>query len=141
MSARWATAVGISAPDSWEKYLARASDGKAGGPRLLVDLRDQDDIRLLATRDSGQSSYDEQCAAWLRKSGVPEKSSAAREHRGISIASRLLPSFDQADAANSAAAELLSRRLLQIEAATRRNPRQPDLEGLDGILDVALGEG
>ncbi len=36
---------------------------------------------------------------------------------------------------------MLSRRLLQIEAATRRNPRQPDFEGLDGILDVALDEG
>ena len=44
-------------------------------------------------------------------------------------------------AANSAAGELLSRRLLQIEAATRRNPRQPDFEGLDGIFDVALDEG
>jgi len=34
----------------------------------------------------------------------------------------------------------LSRRLMQIEAATRRNPRQPDFEGLDGVLDVALDE-
>ena len=31
--------------------------------------------------------------------------------------------------------------MLQIEAATRRNPRQPDFEGLDGILDVAPDEG
>jgi hypothetical protein len=56
------------------------------------------------------------------------------------VALRLLLGFDQVDASNSAAAEFLSRRLLQIEAATRRNPRQPDFEGLDGILDTALDE-
>ena len=48
--------------------------------------------------------------------------------------------FDQVVASNSAAAGLASRRLLQIEAATRRNPRHPDFEGLDGILDTALDE-
>ena len=77
---------------------------------------------------------------WCRKSGISEKSAAAREHRYLSVVLRLLLSFDQVDASNSAAAEFVSRRLLQIEAATRRNPRQPDFEGLDGILDTALDE-
>ena len=96
---------------------------------------------LLAIRDSGQASYDEHCTTWLRKSGVPEKSASAREHRCLCIGLRLLQSYDQIDAANSAAAEFFSRRIIQIEAAARRNPRQPDFEGLDGILDVALDEG
>ncbi len=64
-----------------------------------------------------------------------------REYRCICNALRHLQGYDQVDAANSAAAEFLTRRLMQIEAATRRNPRQPDFEGLDGILDVALDKG
>ena len=104
------------------------------GPRAAPKL-------LLAIRDAGQSSYDDHCTTWLRKSGISEKAAAAREHRTISISLRLMQTYDQIDAANSAAGELLSRRLLQIEAATRRNPRQPDFGGLDGILDVALDEG
>ncbi len=91
---------------------------------------------LFAIREAGQSSYDGHCAAWLRKSGVPEESAAASEHRCLTIALRLLQTFDHVDAANSAAAEFISRRLLQIEAATRRNPRRPDFEGHDKILDV-----
>jgi hypothetical protein len=171
INGQWTTAKSITPPDTWEKHLVRVSDGRGRDPRLLGDVRDHDGIRflpfrealirsraadlpgfplkgpraapelLLAIRDSGQASYDEHCTTWIRKSGVPERSSAAREHRCISIALRLLMTFDQIDAANSAAGEFLSRRMMQIEAATRRNPRQPDFEGLDGILDVALDEG
>jgi 1,4-dihydroxy-2-naphthoyl-CoA synthase len=79
--------------------------------------------------------YDKHCTTWLRKSGMPEKSSAAREHRCISITLRLLQSFDQIDAANSAAAELLCRRLLQIEAATRRAYESEDfIEGRQAFM-------
>jgi len=166
----WTTACCIVPPDTWADYQVRTADGKARDPRLLGDVRDQDGARhltfkeallrtkevslkgfplkgpraapelLLAIRDAGQAGYDDHCTTWLRKSGVSDKSAAAREYRCICIALRLLQTYDQIDAANSAAAEFLSRRLMQIEAATRRNPRQPDFEGLDGILDVALDE-
>lgn len=117
-------------------------DGKARDPRLLGDVRDVNGARhlgfrdvfersrevslpgfplkgpraapelLASIRDSGQSSFDEHSMVWTRKSGVPEKSSAAREHRVLSIALRMLVSYDQIDPANCAAAEFLTRRLL-----------------------------
>ncbi len=171
VNGHWSTACALTPPDTWAAYIIRAADGRARDVRLLGDFRDQAGVRhlpfkdallrskeaslpgfplkgpraapelLLAIRDAGQSSYDDHCTTWLRKSGISEKAAAAREHRTISISLRLMQTYDQIDAANSAAGELLSRRLLQIEAATRRNPRQPDFEGLDGILDVALDEG
>ena len=171
VNGQWCTACALMPPDTWAAYIIRAADGRARDVRLLGDFRDQAGVRhlpfkdallrskeavlpgfplkgpraapelLLAIRDAGQSSYDDHCTTWLRKSGISEKAAAAREHRTISISLRLMQTYDQIDAANSAAGELLSRRLLQIEAATRRNPRQPDFEGLDGILDVALDEG
>ena len=49
-------------------------------------------------------------------------------------------SFDQVDISNLASTELVVRRLRQIEAATKKNPRQPDFEGLDVLLDVTMDE-
>ena len=77
---------------------------------------------------------------FVRQSGIGEKSAVAREHRLISKALRLMHQFDQVDPTNLASAELLVRRLLQLEAATRRNPRAPDFEGLDVVLDSAIDD-
>ena len=39
-----------------------------------------------------------------------------------------------------AGAEYLVRRLKQLESATRKNPRAPDFEGLDLILDTGVDD-
>jgi hypothetical protein len=95
---------------------------------------------LVALRDAGQGSFDEHHIIWNKQSGVAEKSNTSREHRLLCKVLRLLIQFDQVDISNSAGAEMLVRRLLQLEAATRRNPRQPDFEGLDIILDSAVDD-
>ena len=61
-----------------------------------------------------------------------------REHGIICVVLRLFMQFDQLDISNLAGCEYLVRRLLQIEAAVKRNPRQPDFEGLDAILDSSV---
>jgi hypothetical protein len=53
---------------------------------------------------------------------------------------RIFQQFDQLDLYNVAGVEYLVRRLKQLEAATRRNPRQPDFEGLDVVLDSTIDE-
>ena len=94
----------------------------------------------LALRDAGQESRDEHRATWARRSGIPEKSNAAREHRVICAVPRIMQQFDQLDLYNVAGAEYLVRRLNQLEAATRRNPRHPDFEGVDAVLDAAIDD-
>eukprot|EP00974_Lingulodinium_polyedra_P088448 8575873-Lingulodinium_polyedra.AAC.1 len=51
---------------------------------------------------------------------------------------RLLQSYDQLDIVNAAGAEYVVRRLKQLEAATKRNPRQPDFEGLEAVLETSI---
>ena len=95
---------------------------------------------LLAIRDAGQSSLEDHSSVFIRQSGLPDKSAAAREHRLLSKILRLLHQYDQVDICNLAGVELLVRRLLQVGAATRKNPRAPNYDGLEIILDSALDE-
>ena len=155
---------------TWSDYRRVIASRKGKDCRLLGDVRDHDGVRflslreglekmveekligyplrgpraaremLVALRDAGQSSFDEHHIIWNKQSGIAEKSSTAREHRLLCKVLRLLLQFDQIDLSNSAGAEMLVRRLLQLEAATRRNPRQPDFEGLDIILDWAVDD-
>ena len=93
---------------------------------------------LVSMRDAGQSGWDDHHTQWSSKSGVGEKSSICREHGVICVVMRIFMQFDQVDVTNIAGCEYLCRRLLQIEAAVRRNPRQPDFDGLDPILDSSV---
>ena len=95
---------------------------------------------MRSIRDAGQSGWDEHHMVWARRSGIAERCGPAREHRLICMALRLFGQYDQYECSASAGVEALVRRLLQIEAATRRNPRQPDFEGLDIVLDSASDE-
>lgn len=76
-------------------------------------------------------------SAGVCRSGVAERSSDARAHRSVSIALWLFQTFDQYDLANLAGGEFLTRRLLQMEAAT---PRHVVFEGIGGIFDTALDD-
>ena len=45
--------------------------------------------------------------------------------------------YDQVDPSSLAGMELLTRRIYQIEIAVDRNPRQPDFEGLDALVETS----
>ena len=49
---------------------------------------------------------------------------------------RVFIEVDQVDVSSLAGSELLVRRLFQIELAVERNPRSPDFEGLDALLET-----
>ncbi len=166
----WVSAVRVDAGASFESYLSRARSGPGRDPRVVADERDSDQVRFLsfrdsvtrireqtfpgwplkgvraareatvALRDAGQNSWGEHRATWVRRSGVPGKSNTAREHRMLCTVMRIFQQYDQLDLYNIAGIEYLVRRLKQLEAATRRNPRQPDFEGLDVVLDSTIDE-
>ena len=52
INGRWTSAASITSPDTWDQYVVRASDGRARDPRLLGDVRDQDNIRFLPFREA-----------------------------------------------------------------------------------------
>jgi hypothetical protein len=71
--------------------------------------------------------------AWRTRSGVGDKSAAARAHKDWSEIGHALFTRDLIDAPNTIAGEMIFRKIIQIEQAVRRNPKQPDYEGLDII--------
>ena len=166
----WLQAVRVPPGATCQSVAWELRSGAGRDPRLLGDERDQDGARflcfrevvqrarevsvtgwplkgqraakeaMLAVRDAGQEGWDDHHAHWARRSGIGEKTATAREHRVICMALRLLTQFDQVDMCGLASAELLVRRLRQLETATRRNPRQPDFDGLDMVLDTAVDD-
>ena len=164
----WTQCVRLVGPTPWEAYLKLIADGPRLDCRLSGDQRDTEGRRfmtfpdallkikpinhvgwplpgdrsvkevLTSMRDSGQAGWDDHHTCWTTKSGVGGKSSVCREHGIICVVLRLFMQFDQLDISNLAGCEYLVRRLLQIEAAVKRNPRQPDFEGLDAILDSSV---
>jgi hypothetical protein len=59
-----------------------------------------------------------------------------REHRLLLEIMRTLLETDQVDISSLAGSELLVRRIFQIELAVERNPRTPDFEGLEALLET-----
>ena len=163
-------AVKLSAGETWDRYLQKIRSGHAKDSRLLGDQRDSDGIRHLAfkevlekskeeplvgfplrgkrlaremplaLRDAGRNGFEEHDLVWAKASGVGEKSAAGREHRLICRTLRLLLQYDHIDISNTASGEFMCRRLFQVETAVRRNPKQPDYEGLYVILESAIDE-
>ena len=75
---------------------------------------------------------------WKSKSGVGERSAVCREHFLICDQLRVEVTIDQVDLTQLVGSEYRVRRLLQIELAVERNPKQPDFEGLEIMLTSAL---
>ena len=170
LDADWVTCVRIASRKTFDEYRAEVLSSSGRDPRLLGDERDSTgkrfitfDDALLRSKEAALTGYPHQGPRagrafmaslrsagqtfnshhtdFVRKSGVAEKSSAAREHRHGHEVLRLITEYDQIDICNSAAAEYVARRMLQIESAVRCNARQPDFEGLDALLDSAVDEG
>ncbi|CAK0845014.1 unnamed protein product [Prorocentrum cordatum] len=166
----WVHAIKVGEGQNFDTHLARARGGAGRDPRIVGDDRDQDggryiDFRdsvrrmkeatipgwplqgrratreaVLSLRDGGQGNWEEHHTTWLRRSGVAERGNVAREHHMICVSLRMMQQFDQLDLFNIAGAEYLVRRLKQLESATRKNPRAPDFEGLDLILDTGVDD-
>ena len=166
----WTLCVRVAARRTFADFQAELAEGVGRDPRLLGDSRVKGGRRFLSFDDaiersspkdlpgfplpgprvgksfmaslrSAGQTYTSHHTDFIRKSGVAEKSSAAREHRHGHEILRLLCEYDQIDPSNSCAAEYLTRRLIQIESAVRRNARRPDFEGLDALLDTSVDEG
>ena len=78
--------------------------------------------------------------AWWARSGVGEKSAAACAHKDWSEIGHAPLTHDSIDAPNTIAGEMIFRKIIQIEQAVRRNPKQPDYEGLDTITANMVDE-
>ena len=50
----------------------------------------------------------------------------------------MLCQWDQLDPSSLASVEILVRRVHQIEIAVKKNPKQPDYEGLESLLETAV---
>ena len=100
------------------------------GPRTVKEF-------LLALRGAGYNGLIEYHHDWVRNSSVAEKSAVCREHKFLLDLFRMLMEYDQVDPSSLAGVELLTRRIYQIEIAVDRNPRQPDFEGLDALVETS----
>lgn len=165
----WTTCVKIPAGSSFADYRQELAAGRGRDSRLLGGFRDRSGRRFLGygaaleklsqeelpgfplrgpraaksfmvpLRSSNQD-FTAHHEFFLRKSGLAEKSAVAREHRHLHEACRLALEYDQFDLSNSAAFEYIFRRVVQVEAALKRNPRQPDFDGLESVMDSAVDE-
>jgi len=70
-------------------------------------------------------------AAWVQRCGASPHAAVVHEHRVGFDYLQLFMSYDQCDLTNLAGVEALSRRLLIIEKAIRRNPKAPDFSGTE----------
>ena len=68
---------------------------------------------------------------FVQKSGIPEKGGIAREHESLTEAIRLALVVDQRDIFQNASDEHTLRRMVMLEMAVSRDPKNPDWEGLD----------
>ena len=75
---------------------------------------------------------------WRWRSGVPEKGVVGKFHFAIFEALRYMITVDQLDPTQLVAAEYLARWAVCIEMATQKNPKQPDWEGLDVLVNGRL---
>ena len=103
------------------------------GPLAILEL-------LQAVRSSGHEigAYHDQ---WVTTSGVSAGSSAAHMHRGLMSVLLHLICFDQMDCLQSAGAEMLARRIMQIQRAVRKNPKAPEYGGLELMVFSRLESG
>jgi hypothetical protein len=71
---------------------------------------------------------------WTTTSGISPASGIAREHGFLLTLLWMMACYDQYDLFNSAVAEAMGRRILMIQRATKRSPKNPDFSGLECFL-------
>ena len=163
----WTTCALSKELETGESFGARLREGAGRDPRLLATRRQFDGRRfypfpdlvgavteskvdhwpisgprsvaefLAGVRQAGFESLVAYHAFWLRSSGVSDKAGVAREHKLLCEVVRLAGEFDQVNIAGLSSMELLARRIYQIEMAVRKNPKTPDFNGLEMLVDTA----
>eukprot|EP00971_Amphidinium_carterae_P348897 6490727-Amphidinium_carterae.5 len=68
---------------------------------------------------------------WRAKSGVPERGVYAKFHTAMAELLRLMVTNDQYDLFRSHSGEYAARWMMLLESAAARNPKVPDMEGLE----------
>ena len=94
---------------------------------------------LESIEQAGQSNAQHH-VDWRTKSGVSEKSQICRSHKDWSEVLYDMLCIDELNAPALVSAEAVVRKILQIETAVRRNPKQPDFEGLELLTTQMLDE-
>jgi len=79
-------------------------------------------------------------ASFLRKSGLSDNSAAAHEYKNLLSVLRYALSYDQLDVSNLASIEQVTRRILEIQVAVRRNPRHPTFDAFDYAARGSIDE-
>ncbi|CAK0812001.1 unnamed protein product, partial [Prorocentrum cordatum] len=102
------------------------------GPKSLPEFLDS--VRASGLGIAGYANH------YITSSGVPPGSAAAHEIRLLLEALRHLIEYDQVDVTNLAGAELIARRIVQMQRAIRRDPKHPNYSGLEDMLASALDE-
>jgi len=75
---------------------------------------------------------------WKQASGVSPRGGVCSEHAVLITVIWMMCCYDQYDALNSAAAEQICRRILMLQRAVKRNPRNPDFENLECFMSNSL---
>ena len=120
----WTDAVGMLRESAMPEW-------KFEGPRVCKELA--------ASIREGAGNPTSYHAEWIRLSGVNQNSAIAYEHKNAMEMLRMATSMDQVDISNLASFEMLSRRVVMLEMAVARDPRDPDFSGLGVISDGAVG--
>ena len=119
-----------SALDSWR--CAKTPHSPHRGPPAAVEFFE-------SLRASGLTTVTHH-ANFVKRSGIPPRGHVAREHEALCEILRLMSCHDQLDISSLASGELSVRRLLVLEAAVSRNPRNPDFDGLDIITSARVND-
>ena len=75
---------------------------------------------------------------WVVASGVAPKSGLAFEHLGLLTLLWVMATVDGLDVNNLESAEQVARRILMIERAVKKNPKNPDFSGLEHYMANSL---
>eukprot|EP00971_Amphidinium_carterae_P311472 6190521-Amphidinium_carterae.5 len=93
------------------------------GPSLIPELFEalRSAGKMLTQHDMG----------WRAKSGVPERGVYAKFNTVMAELLRLMVTNDQYNLYRSHSGEYAARQMMMLESAAARNPKVPDVEGLD----------
>ena len=103
------------------------------GPCAAVELM----TNIRSTGESVGTYHD----YWIRASGVGPDSAVAHHHASLMSIFHHTLCFDQLEVYRLAGMEMLARRVMYIERATRRSPKSPDFRGLDMMIASTLDSG
>ena len=79
-------------------------------------------------------------SSFMRRSGLSDNSAASHEYKNLLNVLRLAIAYDQVDVTNLACIEQVTRRVLEIQTAVRRNPKHPTFDAFDYNLRGTVDE-